>query len=148
MARSPIGALFSSDLPRATETARRFNALLGLPVVPEPRLRERALGVAEGLPISQLGPDRSGLDGGRGVDADVAPPGGESIRDLYRRATGFIEELFVQPMAGDLVVVCHGGVVRVVTAWLDGVAPEAMAWSPVDNGLVVARALRAPALAE
>jgi probable phosphoglycerate mutase len=42
-------AVYSSDLVRATETAAALTALTGLPVRPDRRLRERALGRWEGL---------------------------------------------------------------------------------------------------
>ena len=147
LAGAEVGALYSSDLKRATTTARAFSEELGLPVATDARLRERAFGVAEGTPRVLLRADRSGIVGGFVVDADAAPEGGESIRELYRRAADFVLELLARPAAGDVVIVCHGGVARVVNALLDGVGPDSMAWAPIGNGAVLCRALRVPALA-
>jgi broad specificity phosphatase PhoE len=80
------------------------------------------------------------------VDADAAPPEGETVRQFYRRLTVCLNGLLSRHPHGDLVLVCHGGVVRVVLAWLDGIGPEEMAWPEVTNGMVVDRAAPSPAL--
>ncbi len=140
-------AIYSSDLRRAFETAAPIAEVFGLPVVIEPGLRERSLGEAEGTPSALLGPRYSGIDGVRVADADAAPEGGESVRQLYERATHAAARILASH-DGDVVLVCHGGVVRVVLAWLDGVGPEEMTWPVVDNALPIERSLRcAPACA-
>ena len=141
-----VRVLYTSDLLRAAETAQPIAAALGLAPVVDRRLRERSFGSAEGTPSSALGPDWSGLVGGRVVDADAAPPGGESIRDLRRRVGGFLDglagddDLWRGP-PGDVVLVVHGGVVRAALAHLDGVPDEETSWGSVDNGEVVCRPL-------
>ena len=144
-----VRSLYTSDLLRAAETARPIAAALGLEPVVDRRLRERSFGAAEGAPSSRLGSEWSGLDGGRVVDADAAPPGGESVRDLRRRVGGFLDELAADDELwsgppGDVVLVVHGGVVRAALAHLDGVPEEAMSWDPVGNGEVVGRPLVLP----
>jgi len=67
------------------------------------------------------------------------------VRDLYQRAAGFAEELAAVhreggDQAGDVVVVAHGGTLRVLEAYLTGVPVEQMAWPPLEN----ARVLRIP----
>lgn len=142
----PVRALYTSDLLRAVETARPVAAALGLEPVVDARLRERCFGAAEGTPSADLGPQSSGLDGGRVVDADAAPPGGESVRQLCRRVAGFLDELAAadglrgEP-AGDVVLVVHGGVVRAALAHLDGTGPDGMAWGPVENAETTRRPL-------
>jgi len=141
-----VRALYTSDLLRAAETARPIAAALGLEPVVDRRLRERSFGVAEGTPSSGLGSEWSGLEGGRVVDADAAPPGGESVRDLRRRVGGFLDELAAaidlwRGPPGDVVLVVHGGVVRAALAHLDGVPDEEMSWESVGNGQVVCRSL-------
>ena len=139
----PIRAIYASDLRRARQTAAAFAVVLGLPVFADARLRERSLGVLEGLPRAEHDPSVTGLDANRLVDPDARPAGGESVRDLYRRAAGFLDELAVtveDDAAGDVVVVAHGGTVRVLTAYLNGVSADEMSWGPVDN----ATAMRIP----
>lgn len=137
----PIRAIYASDLRRALQTAAAFSAVLGLPVFADARLRERSLGVLEGLPRAEHGPSLTGLDADRVVDPDARPVGGESVRDLYRRASGFLDELAAtiddDEAAGDVVVVAHGGTVRVLTAYLNGIAADEMSWGPVDNATTV-----------
>lgn len=134
LAGEPIGLLCSSDLDRAVQTARPIARALGVEPVTDRRLRERALGTAEGAPIAALGPDRSGVAGGRVVDPDAAPDGGESVRQLYDRVVACVSERLAEG-EGDLALVCHGGVIRVLLAWLAGEGPDAMAWPHVDNAL-------------
>jgi probable phosphoglycerate mutase len=142
---SPAVAVISSDLRRAVQTARPIARVLGLDLVEDRRLRERSLGAAEGTADEAIDPDGSGLGAGRVVDADRRPRGGESVRDLYRRSTRFMAELLGGLPAGDVVLVCHAGVVRVVAAWLDGVGPDGMPWPPVELGSVLQRAVTLPA---
>jgi 2,3-bisphosphoglycerate-dependent phosphoglycerate mutase len=136
----PIRAIYASDLRRALQTAAAFAVVLGLPVFADERLRERSLGVLEGLPRAGHDPSATGLDADRLVDPDARPAGGESVRDLYRRAAGFLDELAVtveDDAAGDVVVVAHGGTVRVLTAYLNGISADEMSWGPVDNATAV-----------
>jgi broad specificity phosphatase PhoE len=93
-----------------------------------------------------IDPALTGLAGGRVTDPDARPAGGESVRDLYQRAAGFAEELAAardedgDDQAGDVVVVAHGGTLRVLEACLTGVPVGQMAWPPLEN----ARVLRIP----
>src|SRR3984957_17896187 len=111
----PIRAIYASDLRRALQTAAAFAAVLGLTVHADARLRERLLRVLEGLPSGRTGPSATGLDAGRVADPDARPAGGESVRDLYRRAAEFVDELAAtadDEAAGDVVVVAHRGTFR------------------------------------
>lgn len=145
LAGAHVGALCSSDLRRAIATARAFSELFELPVVTDARLRERALGVAEGAPSALFGARAfgggAGIDGWRVVDADAAPEGGESVRVLYWRVGSFVQDLLGQAPEGDVVVVSHGGVVRAITALLDGIEPDSMPWVPVGPGGMLSRVL-------
>jgi len=131
--------------------------VLELPVFADARLRERSLGVLEGVPSATIGASVTGLEAGRVADPDARPAGGESVRDLYGRAAEFIDELAAtvdDDVAGDVVVVAHGGTVRVLEAYLRGIAADQMGWGPVENAKVTRipdfparlRGLPAPAL--
>jgi 2,3-bisphosphoglycerate-dependent phosphoglycerate mutase len=140
----PVSALYASDLRRALQTAAAFAAVLGLPVFADARLRERSLGVLEGTASTAIDPAVTGLADGRVTDPDTRPAGGESVRDLYQRAAAFYDEL---PPGdgddgddGDVVVVAHGGTLRVLNAYAHRIKVEEMSWEPLEN----ARILRIP----
>lgn len=142
----PIGAVWSSDLERARQTAAVVAATLHLPVVTDRRLRERDFGQAEGTSSRTLSSRLSGIRYGRVLDADAAPPDGESIRQLYARGRELLTAIQNRSGAGDLVLVTHGGMVRVLLALLVRAGPDGMAWLAIENGLVVRRLVPAETL--
>jgi probable phosphoglycerate mutase len=131
----PVVALMSSDLTRARQTAEIIAERIGTGVVVDDLLRERDFGVLEGGSSTKLTGAVTGVDGRRVVDADVRPAGGESVRDLYDRVARFVDSVGDGP-DGDVVVVCHGGTIRVAAAYLAGIAADAMGWPAVDNAQV------------
>jgi probable phosphoglycerate mutase len=93
--------VWSSDLPRAMETAR----LASLDAVIDPRLRELDFGELEGarwedIPAN-LQAELVTFDGFRA-------PGGESVDELRERVRSFISDL----APGAHLLVTHGGVIR------------------------------------
>jgi probable phosphoglycerate mutase len=156
-----VQAIYASDLRRALQTAMVFGKALNLPVLADARLRERSLGVLEGTASAAISSSVTGLDAGRVADPDTRPAGGESVRDLYARAAAFCDALAalgtlgtlhangregtgghgapLEPAgaAGDVVIIAHGGTVRVIEAYLHGVPVDEMAWGPVENARVV-----------
>jgi 2,3-bisphosphoglycerate-dependent phosphoglycerate mutase len=141
----PLRAIYASDLRRAQQTAAAFSAVLGLPARTDERLRERNLGVLEGTRHSGVDPAVLGHGGGLVTDPDARPAGGESIRDLYQRAAGFCDYLAgslpdIPPVPGaakDVLVIAHGGTVRVLDAYLHGVSADQMNWRAVENATIV-----------
>ena len=139
----PVGALYVSDLRRALETAAPLAETLGLAVTRDARLRERCLGVLEGAPTAAIGPAANGLAGDRVVDPDARPDGGESLRDFYWRVAGFANELagwcraIEAERAREIVVVAHGGTLRMMNAYLRGIPVDQMTWEPLGNGSIV-----------
>jgi broad specificity phosphatase PhoE len=129
------------------QTAAPLALVLGLPIAPDIRLRERSLGDLEGTATAAIGPRLNGLNAGRVVDPDVRPPGGESVRDLYRRVAAFAAELTAPYCSeagappGDIVVVAHGGTLRVLDAYLRQVPVEQMRWGPLANASILHRQL-------
>ena len=145
----PVRAIYASDLRRAQQTAAPLAVASGVPVVLDARLRERSLGVLEGTPAAGNGPSVTGVDlkAGLLVDPDTRPDGGESVRDLYRRSAAFCDDLKTGTLPawgpagaepdGDIVVVAHGGTLRVLRAYLSGVPVEKMDWAPLANATVL-----------
>lgn len=149
--REAVGAtarveLVSSDLRRALETAAIIGSCLEAEVRVDPGLRERSLGAAEGRPAAEVA-EHLGVAGGQVVDPDVAPPGGESVRDVVARVAGVLGRLPATRPATDTAVVTHGGVMRVAMALAAGERPDAMAWRVVPNGSIVAYDVPGPSAA-
>lgn len=146
----PVRAIYASDLRRAQQTAAAFAAVLGLPVYADTRLRERCLGALEGAPHATISPSALGHGGGRLFGPDTRPADGESVRDLYLRAASFCDDLAaglregrdtlpgLTERAGDVLVIAHGGTVRVLEAYINGITVDQMTWRPVDNATIVA----------
>jgi 2,3-bisphosphoglycerate-dependent phosphoglycerate mutase len=141
----PIGALYASDLHRALATAAPLASVLGLAVTRDTRLRERSLGDLEGAATAAITPAVSGISANRVVDPDARPTQGESLRDFYRRVAGFAADLAGQRLPGlsrgpgeaEIVIVAHGGTVRMLSACLRGVPVEQMAWEPLGNACIL-----------
>lgn len=128
----------SSDLRRAVRTAE-----LGWPS-PFPALeihaglRERTLGDWEGRPLDAL------RDDGRAntlLRWDGTPPGGESLRALARRVLRWFAD---HDDGSRMLIVVHGGVVRVLVGLLDGVPTDQIGGLRVANAQVEQRSV-APA---
>lgn len=149
-----VRAIYASDLRRARQTATAFADVLGLPVRTDARLRERSLGVLEGSRSITIDASVTGLAGGLVIDPDARPPAGESVRDLYLRAAEFCDDLAARLRddrdaspgpaeaglgyaEGDVLVITHGGTVRVLDAYLHDVAVDQMTWRPVGNTAIV-----------
>jgi probable phosphoglycerate mutase len=131
-----VEAIYASDLTRAQQTATIVGAALRLNVQTHQALRERCFGVYEGLPLDSLESTDSGISGDRIVDTEARPEGGESLEDLYRRVGAFVDWLWEQPHAGDVMVVTHGGTIRALRAYCAGSPMAESAWDTVANGSV------------
>jgi broad specificity phosphatase PhoE len=155
-----VRSIYASDLRRARQTAAAFATALGLPVHTDSRLRERSLGVLEGSRSITIDESVTGLAGGLVIDPDTRPPAGESVRDRYLRAAEFCDDLAARlrdgrdgrdgreaspwsadpglaETGGDVLVIAHGGTLRVLDAYLHGVAVDEMTWRPVGNAAIV-----------
>jgi 2,3-bisphosphoglycerate-dependent phosphoglycerate mutase len=141
-----VSAIYTSDLERAHETAAIIGHALRLPLRYERALRERNLGTAQGHPLSALHSAVSGVEGDRVVDADVRPPEGESLREMYQRVAAFIDDAQAGEPEGAVVVVTHGGVIRVAQAYADGTSVDSMSWGLVPNASVWSLSRPCPAV--
>lgn len=107
--------IISSDLGRAVESAKIISKKLKLPVITDSRLRERNLGIAQGLTLEQFSIQFSEIfEQFKNGDPDFVIPDGESIGHRYERSVAFFEETAAANEGKRIVVITHGGV-------LDGV---------------------------
>ncbi len=119
------GAIFSSDLSRAAETAAALARLTGLSAKLDPDLRERAGGEWEGLSDVELREQYSHTySNWTAAPASWAPPGGESGHSVGERASGALLRVADSVPAGSTaVVVSHGGALGLGSSRLLGI-PE------------------------
>lgn len=123
--RETIHAAWASDLRRAWDTAQLITARQNLPVTPEPRLRELCFGSWQGLTYSeiqqrlpqslaawQLDPMRN------------APPGGETLEQLAGRVGSLFNELSSRSPEEVLLVVAHGGAIKILLCLALGLPPS------------------------
>jgi len=117
LAGRQIVAAFSSPAARATRTAE----LAGIAgVKQDPDLWEWDYGGYEGMTSAQIQQERPGWDLWRdGVIAGDAAHPGETIDEVGARADRVIARTLAYLVDGDVVLVAHGHVLRVLTArWL------------------------------
>lgn len=123
-----VGTIVSSDLTRCMTGADAIAARHELPVRTDAALREMHLGVLEGVPMSEAlerMPELAGRSYGDMLDF-AFPQGGESVRDVAKRALPAVEAVVRDGFSneGDIVLYVHNTVARVVLAAASGLGPE------------------------
>ena len=120
MPRLEIQSIYSSDLPRAMQTAQILGSKLGLPVVPCPQFREVNNGELAGMKNSLALERYPGLFWNQ-LDWDQNYPGGESPKQFYERIhgawTAFSQQILCR--GENVALVTHGGVIRVIRGILE-----------------------------
>ncbi|XP_068636969.1 phosphoglycerate mutase-like protein 4 [Aristolochia californica] len=131
-----VSAIYSSDLKRAYDTAQIIAKSCGLPEVKkDARLRERNLGDLQGLVFreaSKLNPKAYQAFVSPKTDQEV-PGGGESLDQLYDRATSGLEEIAANHKGEQIVVVTHGGTLRALYERAGHSAPKGSSQGKVLN---------------
>lgn len=108
----PLAAILSSPLSRARETA----ALAVPEAVPEidPRIQELDWGELTGLTFAQVEERFPDTAAAWLRDGWPLPPGGEHPLHLWRRTAEAVLDLHARGLDGDVLLVCHGGVIRAI----------------------------------
>ncbi len=107
--------LLSSDLGRALQTASAIAMRTGHEIVVEPRLRERRMGIFQGLTPAEVQaryPEEYARF--RTHDPDYIIPDGESTRQLFERSVACFTELATRHAGLTLATVTHGGVLAML----------------------------------
>jgi broad specificity phosphatase PhoE len=106
-ARGGIGAVVSSPLRRALQTAEVAAAALDLPMLVDEDLRETDFGAWEGLTFAEALARWPDLVAAWLADPSVAPPGGESFAATERRVQQARDRLLARAPGGTILVVSH-----------------------------------------
>jgi len=124
-----IDLAFTSTLIRAQHTLEIILNEIGkpnIPIIVDAALNERSYGNLEGLNKDETA-EKYGVEQVHiwRRSFDVAPPGGESLKDTYNRVIPYFEN-FIQPEldAGkNVLMVAHGNSLRALIMYLEHLTP-------------------------
>lgn len=135
---SADAAVVTSDLLRASETGGIIAAELQLDAHADAALREQSFGELEGRRGFDLihGKPVEDIVAGLWADPDRHPAGGESVLVMWRRFHRGLDRIRAA-FAGDVVVVCHGGPMRVAATLQKGLVLGSGPRPVLLNGAVV-----------
>ncbi len=121
LASEKFNAIYSSDLPRAIATASPLAKLTGVPLETTDALRERSVGVMEGLTFEEAAeqyPEQYQALLHR--DFEHVLEGGESYRQTLDRAAGKLDEVIEKHRGGRIAVFTHTGAICILILHLMG----------------------------
>jgi len=126
-----VDVLYSSDLPRAVQTAEPLADLAGLEINKTCAFRERNVGVLEGLTFDES-KERYPKDYYALVKRDInhVITEGESYRQLLRRGTAALNEILRTHAGKRVVIVSHTGTICYLTLYLIGAINRATRQTP------------------
>jgi 2,3-bisphosphoglycerate-dependent phosphoglycerate mutase len=134
LSRERFDLLLSSDLGRALQTASAIAMCSGHDVVVEPRLRERCMGIFQGLTPDEAEARYPGEYARfRGHDPDYVIPDGESMRQFFERSVACFTDLATRHTGLTLVAVTHGGVLAMLYRHARAMPLEAPRDFPLHN---------------
>ena len=131
---------YTSALSRAQETLRLMLETSGIavPVIRDAALNERDYGDLSGLNKAATA-ERYGAEQVHiwRRSFDIAPPGGESLKDTAERTLPFFERAVLEDVrAGrDVLVVAHGNSNRSIVMRLDGIDEESITSLEIATGV-------------
>ena len=120
LASESINAIYTSDSARAQDTAQVVARRIAKSLTLEPRLREANLGEWQGLTYEQVRQRYfSDTDPLPVYFVDSPPLGGECLRQLQVRLMSTIESIAAQHADESVLIVTHGGCLKVLLCtWL------------------------------
>jgi probable phosphoglycerate mutase len=135
LARVPIGAIYSSPLERARETAAPLAERTGVGVRISPDLQELDYGEWTGRTLESLANDPiwHRYNSGRGT---TRIPGGETMDEVVARASGALADIACAHPGVPAAAVTHGDVIRALLAHWSGMSLDHMLRLEVAPGSV------------
>ena len=130
-------AILSSDLERAWQTARPIVRHSEQTILRDARLRERHLGVLEGLVGEEAAIRQPHAWGAfKARDPEAALEGGETLGEFSRRVVGLIDELLRAYAGSRILLVTHGGVLDAAYRHATGMPLNTLRNFPIYNASV------------
>lgn len=114
----PINAIISSPLSRCAEISSAFAEKLAIDYSLDAQFKEMHFGDWDGVAFDNLGHVWHDLEAFFNSPHAVNPPAGETLTQFAQRIIKAWEQLLENNPHQHLVLVCHGGVIRVIIAHL------------------------------
>lgn len=125
LSKERIAAVYSSDLARALDTAAIIVSNHRVPVSRCLELREINFGEYEGLTFDEIKRRYPEAENSwRETRPGAGFPGGEGLSDLTRRVDRFLERLSIHVPQETVLVVAHGGPLRMLICRMVGLDPS------------------------
>lgn len=115
---SAIDRIVSSPLIRCAAPATEFSLQQQIPLQIEPELMEMHFGNWDGIPFDELGDEWINLENFWQSPHSAQPPDGESLNDFAQRIISAWELLLNNDGYQHQLLLCHGGVIRIIIAHL------------------------------
>jgi alpha-ribazole phosphatase len=113
----PIRAVYTSDLQRSVQGGEMIAKVCSAPLYKVPALREKHFGTWEGCTAQEVAErDLKGWAAWIADPFDCCPEGGESYREVSKRAVSALEAILEKHPGEEIAIVAHGGVNRVLLA--------------------------------
>ena len=116
LAPAGIGAIVTTPLRRAVQTAEEAAAVTGVPVVTEDGFRETDFGDWEGLTFAEVRERWPAELTAWLADPAVAPPGGESFAEVSERVTAALHRVLVGRERQRVLIVSHVTPIKMLVA--------------------------------
>lgn len=125
-----LAALYSSDLQRAHQTAHQISELFSLHIITTPHLRERHVGILQGLTKQQV----YETHGKHWEDIVDTVAGGETKAELLIRFTNQISLIARNHSNESVAIVTHGHAIRQL---IDYAGYDNNEWPPITNASII-----------
>jgi 2,3-bisphosphoglycerate-dependent phosphoglycerate mutase len=114
--------IITSDLARAQETANAIAKATGLPITTDPRLRERTVGIFDGMTFAQAKAEHP-VSYAALIAKDVSayPAGAETDAQCYLRVSDAISDFTTQYPLETTIVVSHGIAIYHMLSFISGI---------------------------
>lgn len=109
-----VKRIYTSSMLRAMQTAETINAVLGLPLTSQHELREMHMGAVAGWSWDEMASGQELKNKHRSMQFDYRNEGGESADEFKKRIVTFLESINRRYNSGEVLIVTHGGVVRLL----------------------------------
>lgn len=134
----PWARIVSSPLQRCARFAESLAERLQLPLALEPGLQELHFGDWEGRSAAQImETDATGLGAFWDNPYTFTPPNGEPVQAFAERVLGSVQRLQQQHAGERLLLISHGGVMRLLLAQARGLPREQLLQVEVGHGALL-----------